>query len=109
MPEEFPATWTGGHALIIEFGDEELYAHCQCGTLFGTGNPATPLDEFARPWERHVASRPPAGPVLDPPMDLTEAHRRINDLRSLESEYRSALTAHLESILARVKGTADGS
>lgn len=51
---EFPATWEGGHALIIEFGDEELTARCQCGVPLGTGTPATSLETFARPWETHA-------------------------------------------------------
>lgn len=50
--EEFPATWEGGHALVIEFGDEQLLARCQCGTPLGDGRPGTPLDT----WERHVMS-----------------------------------------------------
>lgn len=54
MDEEFPATWAGGHALVIEFGDEEIIGRCQCGDPFGTGTPATPLDVFAGPWEKHV-------------------------------------------------------
>ena len=51
---EFPATWAGGHALVTEFGDEEIIAHCQCGEPFGCGTPATPLDHFGRAWEQHV-------------------------------------------------------
>lgn len=55
--DEFPATWRGGHALIIEFGDEELLCRCQCGKPLGTGTALTSLDDFARPWERHVMTR----------------------------------------------------
>jgi hypothetical protein len=51
---EFPATWAGGHALIIEFGDEELLGRCQCGEPFGAFNPTQPLDRFGPLWERHV-------------------------------------------------------
>jgi hypothetical protein len=52
---DFPATWAGGHALVIEYGDEELRARCQCGELLGVPQaPAMPLDAFGRPWERHV-------------------------------------------------------
>lgn len=54
---EFPATWAGGHALIIEFGDEELLSRCQCGERLGSGTPATCLDVFGEAWERHVMSR----------------------------------------------------
>jgi hypothetical protein len=54
---EFPATWAGGHALIIEFGDEELISRCQCGEPLGTGTPATCLDVFGEAWERHVMTR----------------------------------------------------
>jgi hypothetical protein len=55
--EEFPATWTGGHALIVEFGDEQILARCQCGRELGVGNPATPLDHFGEAWEHHVMTR----------------------------------------------------
>jgi len=58
MGEEFPATWAGGHALVIEFGDEELLARCQCMVPLGIGTPATPLDAFAGPWEKHVMGLP---------------------------------------------------
>jgi len=54
---EFPATWAGGHALVVEFGDEELIARCQCGVLLGERAPSTPLDEFGQRWERHVMER----------------------------------------------------
>jgi hypothetical protein len=54
---QFPATWAGGHALIIEFSDEELLARCQCGEPLGTGTPATCLDVFGETWERHVMTR----------------------------------------------------
>jgi hypothetical protein len=52
--EEFETTWDGGHSLIIEYGDCELYGRCQCGTRFGMVTPDKPLDRFAGPWERHV-------------------------------------------------------
>lgn len=51
---DFPATWAGGHALVIGYGDEELSARCQCGEQLGTATPDKPLDHFATPWERHV-------------------------------------------------------
>jgi hypothetical protein len=54
---EFPATWAGGHALIVEFGDEEFIARCLCGEPFGYCSPADSLDRFQEPWERHVMSR----------------------------------------------------
>ena len=50
--EEFPATWAGGHALIIEFGDEELSARCQCGGW--TGEVLRPDQFYGGPWEGHV-------------------------------------------------------
>jgi hypothetical protein len=56
--EDFPATWEGGHALIIEFGDEEIRAHCQCGTKFGECRPNESLDTFGTPWEQHVLRLP---------------------------------------------------
>lgn len=53
--EEFPATWAGGHALIIEFGDEEIFAHCQCNGWTGEVlRPNQSLDMYAGPWEGHV-------------------------------------------------------
>jgi hypothetical protein len=58
MDEEFPATWNGGHALVVEFGDERLSARCQCMAPLGTGNPATPLDTFGQAWEQHVTGLP---------------------------------------------------
>ncbi|MEE4546494.1 hypothetical protein V2S66_31580 [Streptomyces sp. V4-01] len=51
---EFPATWAGGHALVIEYGDEELHGRCQCGERFTPQRPDKPIDRFAGPWERHV-------------------------------------------------------
>lgn len=48
------ASWEGGHALVVEFGDCELYGRCQCGTSFGNITPDKSLDRFAGPWERHV-------------------------------------------------------
>lgn len=59
--EEFPATWEGGHALVIEYGDCELYGKCQCAldkpTLlnsFGMIKPNQSTNIFAEKWERHV-------------------------------------------------------
>lgn len=52
--EDFPTTWEGGHALVIEYGDCEMYGRCQCGRDLGTATPDKPLDRFAGPWERHV-------------------------------------------------------
>jgi hypothetical protein len=57
VDEEFPASWAGGHALVIEFGDEEFIARCQCGIPFGARNPASSLDLWQQPWERHVMRR----------------------------------------------------
>jgi hypothetical protein len=51
---EFPATWAGGHALVLEYGDEEMHGRCQCGQRFTPQRPDKPLDGFAGPWERHV-------------------------------------------------------
>jgi hypothetical protein len=47
-------TWDGGHALIIEFGDEEFAARCQCGHPFGYQRPDESLDKYQQPWERHT-------------------------------------------------------
>lgn len=59
--EEFPATWEGGHTLLIEYGDCELYGRCQCSlkkitktNVFGTIRPDQSLDILAQKWERHV-------------------------------------------------------
>ena len=51
---EHTATLDGGHALIVEYGDCELYGSCQCGASLGSIRPDKPLDRFAGPWERHV-------------------------------------------------------
>jgi hypothetical protein len=51
---EFPATWEGGHALVIEFGDMEIIGRCQCGVPLGTITPAESLEVFAQPWETHA-------------------------------------------------------
>jgi hypothetical protein len=59
VDEEFPATWAGGHALVIEFGDEEFLARCQCGEGLGYGAPSESLDKFQYPWERHVMTEVP--------------------------------------------------
>jgi hypothetical protein len=53
-PAESPTTWDGGHALVIEYGDCEIYGRCQCGERLGMVTPDKPLDRFAGPWERHV-------------------------------------------------------
>lgn len=57
---EFPATQAGGHALIVEYGDEVLNGTCQCGERFGSITPDTSLDRLADPWERHVMTLPTA-------------------------------------------------
>jgi len=57
VDEEFPATWHGGHALVIEFGDEEMLARCQCGERFGAVPPSGSMDDFGTRWERHVMTR----------------------------------------------------
>lgn len=58
VEDEFPATWAGGHALVIEFGDEEITGRCQCGRPFGEIRPNQSLDTFATPWEQHVMRLP---------------------------------------------------
>ncbi|MEU6279785.1 hypothetical protein [Streptomyces sp. NPDC047028] len=50
---DFRETLAGGHALVIEYGDCELHASCQCGKRLGMTTPDASLDTFARPWERH--------------------------------------------------------
>ncbi|MFD5632413.1 hypothetical protein [Streptomyces sp. NPDC127072] len=52
---EFPTTLTGGHALIVEYGDCEFYGSCQCGKKLGTVRPDQFGDgTFGGKWERHV-------------------------------------------------------
>ncbi len=51
-------TWDGGHALIIEFGDEVFIARCQCGHPLGCQRPDQSLDRYQQPWERHVMTAP---------------------------------------------------
>lgn len=64
--EEFPATWEGGHALILEFGDEELSGRCQCSegntafdprNSFGYIKPNGDVNKIIQKWERHVMTR----------------------------------------------------
>ncbi|WP_329492461.1 hypothetical protein OG618_37440 (plasmid) [Kitasatospora sp. NBC_01246] len=51
---QFPASLAGGHALVLEYGDCEILASCQCGQRLGTSTPDRPLDDHATTWERHV-------------------------------------------------------
>ncbi|SOE25655.1 hypothetical protein [Streptomyces sp. OK228] len=53
------ASWEGGHALVVELGDCDLWGHCQCGKSFGNITPDKSLDDFAMPWERHVMTEVP--------------------------------------------------
>ncbi|MFJ5217227.1 hypothetical protein ACIP98_21200 [Streptomyces sp. NPDC088354] len=55
-----PASWEGGHALVVELGDCELHGRCQCGASLGTIRVDKPLDLLAGPWERHVMVDVPA-------------------------------------------------
>lgn len=55
---DFRATTAGGHALIVEYGDEELHGTCQCGLKLRTITPDQPIDRLATPWESHVMSLP---------------------------------------------------
>ena len=61
--EEYPATWEGGHALITEFGDEEILGQCQCAlgkpgydprNSFGSIRPNGNMNIIMQKWERHV-------------------------------------------------------
>lgn len=57
---EFPATKAGGHSLLIEYGDEELYGSCQCGRDLGSIRPNQSIDTtLAQSWERHVMTEVP--------------------------------------------------
>lgn len=59
--EEFSTTWEGGHALVIEYGDCEVYGRCQCHKNFGMILPDQSLDLFVPLWERHVVTELPGG------------------------------------------------
>ena len=52
--ETFPATKAGGHALVVEFGDCDLYGTCWCGKTFGEWPASTSLDAIGQVWEKHV-------------------------------------------------------
>lgn len=54
--EAHPATRSGGHALVIEYGDCELTASCLCGVPLGECQPHESLDSFSPLWEQHVRS-----------------------------------------------------
>lgn len=51
---DFRETLGGGHALVVEFGDCEMHASCQCGTRFGITTPDASLDTFVPAWEHHT-------------------------------------------------------
>lgn len=51
---DFRETLGGGHALVVEHGDCEMHASCQCGTRFGTTTPDASLDTFVPAWEHHT-------------------------------------------------------
>ncbi|GGX99022.1 hypothetical protein [Streptomyces fructofermentans] len=51
---DFRETLDGGHALIVEYGDCEMHASCQCGKRLGTTTPDASLDTFVPGWERHT-------------------------------------------------------
>ncbi len=52
---EFPTLLSGGHALIVEYGDCEFYGSCQCGKKLGMVTPDKFRDDvFGSKWERHV-------------------------------------------------------
>ncbi|MET9815283.1 hypothetical protein [Streptomyces sp. NPDC006355] len=59
---EFRETLAGGHALVIEYGDCELFGSCQCGRRLGRITPGKPLDALAVPWERHTCTELTATP-----------------------------------------------
>ncbi len=51
---DFRETLAGGHALVVEYGDCELIASCQCGKSLGMTTPDSSLDTFVPGWERHT-------------------------------------------------------
>ncbi|MFD5656971.1 hypothetical protein [Streptomyces hirsutus] len=56
---EFRETLAGGHALVIEYGDCEVFGSCQCGRRLGVVPPAKPIDALAGLWERHTTTEVP--------------------------------------------------
>ncbi|MDN3356049.1 hypothetical protein [Actinomadura sp. DC4] len=57
---EFPATKAGGHSLVVEYGDCELYGTCQCGKSLGSIRPNHSIDTtLAQRWERHIMTEVP--------------------------------------------------
>lgn len=51
---DFRETLSGGHALIVQYGDCEFIGNCQCGRSLGTVTPDKFRDDvFASAWERH--------------------------------------------------------
>jgi hypothetical protein len=53
---EFPTTLSGGHALIVEYGDCEFYGRCQCGKSHQPGR--RPPGHTHRPTPAEPRSRP---------------------------------------------------
>ncbi|MGY1498592.1 hypothetical protein ACW4TU_18665 [Streptomyces sp. QTS52] len=51
---DFRETLDGGHALVIEYGDCEMHASCQCGSHLGMTTPDASLDTFVPAWEHHT-------------------------------------------------------
>ncbi|MBE4790971.1 hypothetical protein [Streptomyces caniscabiei] len=51
---DFRETLGGGHALVVEYGDCELVASCQCGKPLGETTPDASVDTFLPGWERHT-------------------------------------------------------
>lgn len=52
---DFQTTLSGGHALIVEYGDCEFYGRCQCGKPLGMVTPDRYRDDvFGSKWEHHV-------------------------------------------------------
>jgi hypothetical protein len=51
---EFRETLDGGHALVVQYGDCELIASCQCGKPLGETTPDASLDTFVPGWEHHT-------------------------------------------------------
>lgn len=52
---DHPATLAGGHALVLQYGDAEFIATCQCGHDLGTHRPdRLDHDAITATWEHHV-------------------------------------------------------
>lgn len=55
---EFRETWAGGHAMIVQYGDCEFIASCQCGLHLVTLRPDEPTSVMFARWAAHTMHLP---------------------------------------------------